>query len=74
MKLPKSKRRQVVAVWGMLKNLGENGRFVEHNNWKGNGRHSLKSWATASAKLGPIFWASLWAKALEIVAQKEKKT
>ena len=63
---------QVGSGLGNVKKLGKNGRFAEDNSWKGNGRYSLKILGNHQCQNWLSLWASLRAKALEIVAQKEK--
>ena len=53
--------------------LGKNGRLVEHKYWKGNGPLLSKILGNHQHLNRPSLWQSLGAKALEIIAQKEKE-
>jgi hypothetical protein len=58
----------------MLKNWGKNGRLEDDKEMEGKRPSFVKILGNRQRQTRLSLWASLWAKALEIVAQKEKRT
>jgi hypothetical protein len=52
----------------------KNSRFDEHKKVEGKRPSFVKILGNHQRQNQPSLWASLWAKALEVVAQKEKKS